>query len=486
MRPDATRCLLLIDDEPAQRRLVTAIGARAGWWVMGAPNVEAAQQLLVSEEGRGVDAILLDHWMSGPEGSEVIRQVRDHRPDLPLLILTAQTSVSAAVDAMRAGAADFLVKPLSPDRLLSALDAATDRRKTRGELRPLSEKMVKPLAFDEIVGSAPEFRTALAIAAKAARARVPVLIEGENGSGKEVIAQAIHTSSPRGKRPMVTVNCAATAANHIESALFGHEKGAFTGAFDRHVGRFEEADGNTLFLEEIGSLPLDVQVKLLRALDTGEYQRIGSRIVQTADVRIIASTTRRLTDEIARGHFREDLYYRLNVVHCDIPPLRARSSDIPALARHLLGRIAEQPGMRHLSITDDALAVLMRYGWPGNVRQLQNALFRAAVLCEGNALTGADFPHIAQESTFSKRADDYHARPLNGASHSAALSAAAGITLYSSDGNMRTLDEIESDVIRLAIGHYRGRMTEVARRLGIGRSTLYRKLAELGIGEQAA
>ena len=486
MRPEATRCLLLIDDEPAQRRLVTAICARAGWWVMGASDVDAARRLLAGEEGRDVDALLLDHWMSGPEGSEVIRELRDLRPDLPLLILTAQTSVSAAVDAMRAGASDFLVKPLSSDRLVGALDAATDRRKRTGELRPLSEKLVKPLAFDEIVGSAPEFRTALAIAAKAARARVPVLIEGENGSGKEVIAQAIHTASPRGKKAMVMLNCASTPPNHVESALFGHEKGAFTGAFDRHIGKFEEADGNTLFLEEVGALSQDVQVKLLRALDTGEFQRIGSKFIQTADVHIIASTTRRLADEIARGTFREDLYYRLNVVHCDIPPLRARSSDIPALARHLLARIAEQPGMRHLSITDDALAVLMRYGWPGNVRQLQNALFRAAVLCEGNALTGADFPQIARESTFSKRADDYHARPLNGASAAAAIGGSAGITLYAPDGNMRTLEEIEADVIRLAIGHYRGRMTEVARRLGIGRSTLYRKLAELGIGEAAA
>jgi DNA-binding NtrC family response regulator len=478
--------LLLIDDEPAQRRLVSAIGARAGWWVMGAPDVDSAQALLTSEEGADVDAILLDHWLPGPEGTEVITQIRELRPDLPLLILTAQTSVAVAVDAMRAGASDFLVKPLSPDRLLSALEAATDRRRTRGELRPLSEKLVKPLAFDEIVGSAPEFRSALAIAAKAARARVPVLIEGENGTGKEMIAQAIHTASPRGKKPVLTLHCGATPTNHVESALFGHEKGAFTGAFDRHVGRFEEADGSTLILEEVGALPLDVQVKLLRAIDEGEFQRIGSRITQTVDVRIIACTSRNLAEDIARGHFREDLFYRLNVVHCDIPPLRARSSDLPALARHLLGRIAEQPGMRHLSITDDALAVLMRYGWAGNVRQLQNALFRAAVLCEGNALTAEDFPHIARESTFNKRADDYHARPLNGASATAALSAGSGITLYASDGNLRPLEEIEADVIRLAIGHYRGRMTEVARRLGIGRSTLYRKLAELGIGEQAA
>jgi DNA-binding NtrC family response regulator len=390
-----------------------------------------------------------------------------------------------AVEAVRAGASDFLVKPLAPDRLLAALNAATDRRRSNGELRPLSEKISKPLAFDEIVGSAPEFRTALAIAAKAARARVSVLVEGESGTGKEVIAQAIHTASPRGKKQMITVNCGAIPENLVESVLFGHEKGAFTGAFDRHIGRFEDADGSTLFLDEVGELPLDTQVKLLRAIESGEIQRVGSRIVQTVDVRVIAATNRRLIDEVAKGTFREDLYYRLNVVHTAIPPLRARASDIPALARHLLARIAEQPGMRHLSITDDALAVLMAYGWPGNVRQLQNALFRAAVLCDGNALTAEDFPHIRQESTYNKRADDYHARPMSAASNAAALSNGSGVTLFESDGNLRPLEAIEADVIRLAIGHYRGRMTEVARRLGIGRSTLYRKLGELGIGDAA-
>ncbi|MDT9598291.1 sigma-54-dependent transcriptional regulator [Sphingosinicella rhizophila] len=485
MRPDPTRGLLLIDDEPAQRRLVTAIGARAGWWVTGAPDVDAAQKFLNDPESPKVDAILLDHWLPGPAGTEIIEQIRAMRPDLPLLILTAQTSVAVAVEAMRAGASDFLVKPLAPDRLLAALDTATDRRRASGELRPLSEKISKTLAFEEIVGSAPRFRAALAIAAKAARARVSVLIEGESGSGKEVIAQAIHSSSPRGRKPMVTVNCGAIPENLVESVLFGHEKGAFTGAFDRHIGRFEDADGSTLFLDEVGELPLDTQVKLLRALESGEIQRVGGRAIQTVDVRIIAATNRRLIEEVAAGRFREDLYYRLNVVHVDIPPLRDRSSDIPPLARHLLARIAEQPGMSHLSITDDALSVLMAYGWPGNVRQLQNALFRAAVLCEGNALTAADFPHIATESTFSNRADDYHARLLNGASAAAAMSNGAGITLYDPDGNLRTLEEIESDVIRLAIGHYRGRMTEVARRLGIGRSTLYRKLGELGIGDAA-
>jgi DNA-binding NtrC family response regulator len=485
MRPDANRCLLLIDDEPAQRRLITAIGARAGWWVMGAADIDAARRLLASPEGQEVEAILLDHWLPGEEGGEFVAQVREMRPDLPLLIMTAQSSVSVAVDAMRSGASDFLVKPIAPDRLIAALNAATDRRKSGGELRPLSEKISKTLAFDEIVGSAPEFRTALAIAAKAARTRVSVLIEGASGSGKEVIAHSIHSSSPRSKKGMVTVNCGAIPENLVESVLFGHEKGAFTGAFDRHIGRFEDADGSTLFLDEVGELPLETQVKLLRVLESGEIQRVGGRAVQTVDVRIIAATNRKLLDEVEAGRFREDLYYRLNVVHISIPPLRARVSDIPALARHLLARIADQPGMRDLSITDDALAVLMRYGWPGNVRQLQNALFRAAVLCEGNALTAADFPQIAQESTFNKRADDYHAKRLNGASQTAALSHGPGITLYSADGHLRSLEEIEADVIRLAIGHYRGRMTEVARRLGIGRSTLYRKLAELGIGDAA-
>src|SRR3954471_10969572 len=485
MRSDPNRCLLLIDDEPAQRRLVTAIGARAGWWVRGASDFDAAKKMFDDPQEPRFDAILLDHWLPGDAGTELIREIRSVRPDLPLLVLTAQDDVAVRFEAMRAAAPAFTVKPLAPDRLLAALNTATDRRKASGELRPLSEKISKALGFEEIVGSAPKFRAALAVAAKAARARVSVLIEGESGSGKEIVAQAIHAASPRGKKQLHTVNCGAIPENLVESVLFGHEKGAFTGAFDRHVGRFEDADGSTLFLDEVGELPLDTQVKLLRALETGEIQRVESRITQMGDVRIIAATNRRLAEEVAAGRFREDLYYRLNVVHVPIPPLRDRQSDIPPLARHLLARIAEQPGMRPLSITDDALGVLMSYGWPGNVRQLQNALFRAAVLCDGNALTAADFPHIATESTFSRRSSDHHRPRLEGASQNAALDHAPGITLYDSDGNMRSLEEIEADVIRLAIGHYRGRMTEVARRLGIGRSTLYRKLGELGIGEVA-
>ena len=270
---------------------------------------------------------------------------------------------------------------------------------------------------------------------------------------------------------MVTVNCGAIPANLVESELFGHERGAFTGAFERKIGRFCDADGGTLFLDEIGEMPLDAQVKLLRVLQSGEVQPIGARHPRQVDVRVVAATNKRLAEEVEAGRFREDLYYRLNVVPVTIPPLRERAGDVPALTRHLLARIAQQPGLRSIGITDEAMTLLAGYDWPGNVRQLQNALFRAAVLCEGDALTRADFPQIA---AMGERR-----------TATTAAAVAGGVTLFRADGNLRPLDDIEADVIRLAIGHYRGRMTEVARRLGIGRSTLYRRLGELGIDNAA-
>lgn len=474
MTRNGQRLLMLIDDEPAQRRLVAAIAARRGWRVLFAADGAMAIALLITPEGRQLDAILLDHWAPEADPSALIAELRSRRPHVPLLLLAANGSVAQAVAAMRSGATDFLVKPLAAERLLSALDAAVAGAAT-GELRPLTEKIPASLGFDEIVGSAPDFRAALAIAAKAARARVPVLLEGESGVGKEVVAEAIHAASPRGKKPMVAVNCGALPGNLVESELFGHEKGAFTGAFERKIGRFQEADGGTLFLDEIGEMPLEAQVKLLRVLQSGKIQPIGARHAHAVDVRVIAATNKRLIQEVEAERFRGDLYYRLNVVQVSIPPLRERTGDIPALARHLLARIAEQPGLRPLGITDDALALLGRYDWPGNVRQLQNALFRAAVLCDGAALTSADFPQIAA---------------LGGQGRAAPIpmpmATSGGVTLFHADGNLRALEEIEADVIRLAIGHYRGRMTEVARRLGIGRSTLYRKLGELGIDNAVA
>ena len=474
MTRNGQRLLMVIDDEPAQRRLIAAIAARRGWRTIFASEPETAIATLGTPDGMALDAILLDHWSPDADAGSLIGELRARRPALPILMLTANGSVAAAVDAMRAGATDFLVKPISAERLLTALDAAVGT--ITGELRPLTEKLSASLAFEEIVGAAPQFRAALAIAAKAARARVPMLIEGESGVGKEVVADAIHAASPRGRKPMVRVNCGAIPANLVESELFGHEKGAFTGAFERKIGRFQDADGGTLFLDEVGEMPLDAQVKLLRVLQSGEVQPVGARHAREVDVRIIAATNKTLLEEVEAGRFREDLYYRLNVVQVTIPPLRERPDDIAPLARHLLGRIATQPGLRPLGITDDALALLVQYDWPGNVRQLQNALFRAAVLCDGDALTHADFPQIATLAG-ARNQPKVAAGSLVGAN---------GVTLFHADGNLRALEEIEADVIRLAIGHYRGRMTEVARRLGIGRSTLYRKLGELGIDQSSA
>jgi len=472
MTRNGQRLLMLIDDEPAQRRLVSAIAARRDWRSVFAADGETAIAMLGTQDGMQLDAILLDSVGPDTASQHLIAELRGRRPQLPILVLTADGSVANAVSAMRAGATDFLVKPYAAERLTAALETAIGGS-TAGELRPLTEKIPALLGFDEIVGAAPEFRAALAIAAKAARARVPVLLEGESGVGKEVVAEAVHAASPRGKKPMVAINCGAIPANLVESELFGHEKGAFTGAFERKMGKFVEADGGTIFLDEIGEMPLDAQVKLLRVLQSGEIQAIGARHTREVDVRIIAATNKRLAEEVEAGRFREDLFYRLNVVQVTIPPLRERIGDVPALARHLLARIAEQPGLRPLGITDDALALLARYDWPGNVRQLQNALFRAAVLCESDALTRADFPQIAALG----------AQRIAGPTSQMATS--GGVTLFKPDGNLRLLEDIEADVIRLAIGHYRGRMTEVARRLGIGRSTLYRKLGELGIDNAA-
>jgi DNA-binding NtrC family response regulator len=429
---------------------------------------EEALARISRPQAQPLAAVVIDHAMPGQAGAALVGAIRAARPDLPLLMLTAQSSVASAVAAMRAGATDFLAKPIAADRLLAAIEATTARDGGIDELRPLSEKLRQPLGFDEIVGSTPAFRAALAIAAKAARTRAVILIDGESGVGKEVVAEAIHAASPRARRPMIVVDCGAIPAGLVDAELFGQEAAA-----DPRPGRILEADGATLFLDEIGALPAEAQARLLQVLQSGEVAPLGGRPV-AVDVRVIAATNRRLETEVTAGRFREDLHARLNTVQVTIPPLAERSADIPALARHMLSRIAAQPGMRRLGITEDALSLLMAYRWPGNVRQLQHALFRAAVRCDGDMLSPADFPQIARETsgTISGQALA-HAQPF------------AGVTLFEANGHLRTLDAIEGDIIRLAIGHYRGRMTEVARRLGIGRSTLYRKLGELGIDHAA-
>ena len=481
MRRDSPPGLLLIDAEPAQAGLMSALAQRAGWRVLRAADVETA----VEQAGRSdmrLDAALLDLWSPDEAAIRSVALLRRRRPDLPIIVVTAQDSVDLAVRAVRAGARDVVIKPIAGHRLLAALDhvAAAGERQA-GELTPLAEKWSQALGFSEMVGSAPPFRRALDIALRAAATPATILIEGESGVGKEVLAQAIHGASERHGGPLITVNCAAIPANLVESELFGHERGAFTGAFERRLGLFANADGGTIFLDEIGDLPADAQAKLLRVLQSGEIRPIGAAHPRKVSVRVVAATNRRLSDDVAKGRFREDLFYRLAVVPVTLPPLRARIDDIAPLADHLLGRIAEQLGLSALSIDPAGLALLESYDWPGNVRQLHNVLFRAAIFARGGRLGAADFPQIAQARTAGPDAanDDapVPASPAPG-------NLAGSFPLFGPDGHVRPNEDIEADLIRLAIGHYRGRMTEVARRLRIGRSTLYRKLGELGI-EQA-
>ena len=470
MTPQGQRLLMLVDDQPAQQRLVAALASRAGWRTVVAAESEMAIAMLGTRDGMMLDAVIIDQATPGEGMSDLINELHERRPALPVIVLTAVESVTSAVEAMRSGASDFLVKPVAPERLISALTGSQDASASSGELRPLTEKMTVRLGFGEVAGSAPDFRAALAIAAKAARSRTPVLIEGEPGTGKQVFAEAVHAASPREKKPFLIVDCRAVPGNMIDSELFGHEPGSFAGAFTRRTGKLVEADGGTVLLDNVGALPFDTQARLAATLETGLIRPVGGKFESLVDVRMIATSDPGLMGDVEQGGFREDLYYRLAVVHVSIPPLRDRQGDVAQLARHLLARIAEQPGMRGLGITEAAMAMLSAYHWPGNVLQLHDVLFRASALCDGDALTIEDFPHIASQGS------------------RAALSAReadAGVALYRPDGHLRELEDIEADVIRLAIGHYRGRMTEVARRLGIGRSTLYRKLAELGISEAA-
>ena len=468
-----SRLVMLIDDEPAQSRLISAIAARDGWRTIIAKDADTAIAILGTREGMQLSAILLDQWVPGDDACSLIAELKQRRPALPILMLTTSASPLLAVEAMRAGASDYLVKPVSPDRLMEALRTVTRRETPRDELAPLTEKLSASLDFDAMIGTAPTFRTALAKAAKAARGHGNAVIEGESGTGKEMLIRAMHAASPRAKEPLRIVNVASIPPNSAESVLFGHEPNSFPGAFDRQIGALQHCDGGTLVIDEVDRLTPHLQNRLAEAFETGIVRPVGATHGFRVDVRMLAASNFTLQALVDGGKFNADLAARLGATRIALPPLRERTGDIPALARHFLARIGEQPGLKHLSVSDGALALLAAYDWPGNVRQLQSVLFRAAVYCEGETLSADSFPQL------SEMLGEIDSDGL-GASHDG-----VGVMLYTDDGNLRPLEEIEADVIRLAIGHYRGRMTEVARRLGIGRSTLYRKLSDLGIDNAA-
>jgi DNA-binding NtrC family response regulator len=481
--------ILIADDDAVQRRLLENMVQRCGYEVITVDSGDAAMARLIDPEAAAIDALVLDLMMPGLDGMGVLDKIRDSGLSIPVIVQTAHGGIENVVSAMRAGAHDFVVKPVGVERLQVSLRNALNTSALKGELQRIRHSREGKLTFADIVTRNAGMDAVLRTARKAATSTIPVLIEGESGVGKELIARAIHGSGERSSKPFVAVNCGAIPDNLVESILFGHEKGAFTGATDRHLGKFVEAHGGTLFLDEVGELPLSAQVKLLRALQEGSVEAVGGRKPVKVDVRIISATNRKLLDLVKAGQFREDLFYRLHVLPLTVPPLRARREDIPYLLRHFLARFCAEENRPITSIAGDAMTMLTQLDWPGNIRQLENAVYRAVVMSEGDQLGLADFPQttayapsIVASAVAPLIVDPvFHtmAPTMVPGIDAAPISLAAGsLSMLTAENEVRALEELESEIIRFAIAHYRGQMSEVARRLKIGRSTLYRKLDE--------
>ena len=498
--------ILIVDDDPVQRRLIETMLGRAGYDTVMAGGGEAAVAMLLGEGGPHIDAVVLDLVMPDLDGLGVLARMREAGLTMPAIVQTVHGGIDNVVAAMRAGATDFVVKPVGAERLRVSLHNALAATALAGELNRIKRCRAGTLTFKDIVTRSPRMHAVLRTAEKAAGSAIPVLIEGASGVGKELIARAIHGSGERRAKPIFPVNCGAIPDNLVESLLFGHEKGAFTGATERHSGKFIEASGGALFLDEVGELPPAAQVKLLRALQESEVEPVGARRPVKIDVRVISATNRDLIADVRSGRFREDLFYRLHVFPIVVPALADRPEDIPELTRHFVARFAAEEGKRILRVDDAAMALLMACRWPGNVRQLENAMFRAVVLAEGGEIGLAEFPQIAagvglapvpagspamietmgsvQLQSAPALAGDEMPEAERAALHPAP--AMGMLPLLDPEGEVRPLDEVEREVIKFALAHYRGQMSEVARRLHIGRSTLYRKLDGLGIAVPAA
>ncbi len=491
--------ILIVEDDPTQRRILEELIRRFGFEAMTAENAIRGLEILASPQGKRVHLVVLDLFMPEMDGLEFLEKLSVQRPELPVIVQTAQGSIEMVVKAMRAGASDFVVKPVNPERLKVSIHNLLKVNALTKEVRRLNKKVSGVMTFDDLIAESSAMQQVVKLGRRAARSNIPVLIEGPSGVGKEVVARAIQGESERAGKPFVAVNCGAIPENLVESTLFGHEKGSFTGATSKHIGKFQEASGGTLFLDEVGELPLDMQVKLLRALQEGEIDPVGSRQPVKVDVRVISATNRDMIEMVKEGSFREDLYYRLNVFPIMVPPLSRRKADIPPLVEYFIHKFAAEEGRKVRGITAQAMEMLRLYEWPGNVRQLENTVFRAIVLAEGDMLTVDDFPQIAslvdgfeaaipeaprpQAHRETPRGSDAiigaHEAPPS--PQTVADGMALGIPAVSEGGHIRRLEDVEADMIRLALRRYRGQMSEVARKLGIGRSTLYRKIRALGL-----
>ncbi|MBP0111967.1 MULTISPECIES: sigma-54-dependent transcriptional regulator [Bradyrhizobium] len=481
--------ILIADDDAVARRLVENMVQKCGYETVVVDSGDAAIAALTAPDAPAIDAVILDLVMPGLDGMGVLAKIREAGLSIPVIVQTAHGGIDNVISAMRAGAADFVVKPVGVERLQVSLRNALNTSALKGELQRIRHSREGRLTFSDIITRSEAMTGVMRAAQKAANSAIPVLIEGESGVGKEMFARAIHGSGERKAKPFVAVNCGAIPDNLVESILFGHEKGAFTGATERHMGKFVEAHGGTLFLDEVSELPLTAQVKLLRALQEGAVEAVGGRKPVKVDVRIISATNRKLLERVKQGHFREDLFYRLHVLPLTIPSLRARREDIPHLLRHFIARFAAEENRPITGISGEAVAQLAQLDWPGNIRQLENAVYRAVVMSDADQLGLGDFPLLASQA---HPITDIPTAPLmleppmpsvvSGSEIPIApLPAVGTLALLTATGDVRSLEDMENEIIRFAISHYRGQMSEVARRLKIGRSTLYRKLDEAGV-----
>ncbi len=441
--------IFIVDDEPIVRESLGSWFANGGYAVEVADSGKQALDRLGSTDA---DVFLLDVKMPGMDGIELQKKIREAKPDATIIIMTAYASVDTAVAAMKQGAYDYIIKPFDPDDLEHLVRNALERRQLVAENQELKARIDELSPFSEIIGESPAMRRVLEQVSMVARADTNVLIRGESGTGKELIARALHAGSQRRFLPIVVVNCGALSEGIIESELFGHEKGAFTGAHYRRKGKFEMADGGTLFRDEIGDIGLKTQVDLLRVLEEKKIVRVGGNAEIPVDFRLVAATNRNLEAMVSEGKFREDLYYRLNVFSIAIPPLRERREDIAPLARAFLARFARGMNKAVTRIGPEAMALLTAYDWPGNVRELQNALERAVLVCAGRETTAGDLP--------------FH---LNGPKE-----APVG----------KSLSDMERQHVRRILHDSGWNITRAARLLEIDRVTLYNKIKRYGLEKE--
>ena len=454
--------ILYVDDEPAIRLILQDTLERLGHSAVGAGNVPEALGVLARG---GVDLIISDFRMPGLSGLEFLEMLRDDGRDIPLIMLTGHATIEHAVAAIKAGANDYITKPLQPEQLEHAVSQALEITRLKRENEALRQEVMEVRAAREIVAKSAAMRQVLQTVSTTAPTRATVLLLGESGTGKELFARAIHDQSDRRDLAFVKLNCAAMPEGLVESALFGHEKGAFTGAIKRVEGAFERADGGTLLLDEITEMRLDLQSKLLRVLQEQEFERVGGSDTIVVDVRIIATTNRDLEQMVERGEFRRDLFYRLSAMPIQVPPLRERPEDIPILAHHFAQRVASELRREITAIAPDAIALLQRYGWPGNVRELQHAVERAVILTSGTVLSAASFDAIRTAVTGRRS-------PLAGMTTVRSGSDPDSVVLTTLN-----IDEAEALLVERALLATGGNRTRAAELLGVSGRTLRNKLS---------